>query len=128
VTTARDYLRFCQMMLNAGELHGTRVLRPETVRQMTTNQLPAEAMPMSLLGISLPGMGFGFGVLVRPGPSSKEGQQPMTAEYGWSGAASTHFWISPRKELIVIILQQVQPYTPRLEFALKPVIYGAIDN
>src|SRR5262249_44193080 len=50
VSTARDYSRFCQMLLNGGELEATRLLRPETVQVMTANQLPSAAMPMSLGG------------------------------------------------------------------------------
>src|SRR5437016_10364453 len=64
VSTARDYSRFCQM-LNGGTLQETRVLRPETVREMTTNQLPAESLPMNLNGFPQPGLGFGLGVSVR---------------------------------------------------------------
>ena len=59
VSTARDYLRFAQILLNGGELEGKRLLRAETVRDMTTNQLPGEALPMTLGRIPLNGLGFG---------------------------------------------------------------------
>ena len=65
VSTARDYSRFCQMLLNAGELQGVRLLRAESAKDMTTNQLPADALPMKLNGFPLPGLGFGLGVSVR---------------------------------------------------------------
>jgi CubicO group peptidase (beta-lactamase class C family) len=122
VSTARDYLRFCQMMLNGGRLDGVRVLRPETVRLMTTNQLPDEAMPMNLAGMPVPGMGFGLGFSVRTGGGVSAG------EYGWSGFASTHFWVAPRPDLVVIALQQYTPFTRRLEAALKPVVYAALED
>jgi CubicO group peptidase (beta-lactamase class C family) len=68
VSTARDYARFCQMLLNGGELQGVRLLRSETVKEMTRNQLPIEALPMRLGGFPLPGTGFGLGVSDRVRP------------------------------------------------------------
>jgi CubicO group peptidase (beta-lactamase class C family) len=127
VSTARDYLRFSQMLLNGGELEGARLLRRETVQEMTKNQLPAEALPMTLAGFPLPGMGFGLGFSVRL-DTNPEKPAPYVGEFGWSGAASTHFWICPKQDLIVIILQQYMPMTPRLEMALKPIIYDAIEK
>jgi CubicO group peptidase (beta-lactamase class C family) len=127
VSTARDYLRFCQMMLSAGELEGKRMLRPETVREMTVNQLPAEALPMKLATLPLDGMGFGLGFSVRMAPTPTAPAQSL-GEFGWGGAASTHFWICPKQELAVVILQQYMPMTPRLELALKPLIYGSIED
>ena len=75
VSTARDYARFCQMMLNGGELEGTRILKAETVAQMTRNQLPAEALPMAMPSpMSMPdkSLGFGFGFGVRTSPSASD--------------------------------------------------------
>jgi CubicO group peptidase (beta-lactamase class C family) len=127
VSTARDYLRFCQMLMNGGILQGTRVLRPETVREMTTNQLPAESLPMNLNGFPQPGLGFGFGVSVRLDTKSSK-PDPAAGEYGWSGAASTSFWVAPRTNLVVIILQQIQPFNFGLQLGLKPAIYAAIEE
>ncbi len=127
VSTARDYARFCQMLLNSGQLGGVRLLRPETIEQMTSNQLPIEALPMKLNGFALPGMGFGLGVSVRLGTkSSRPG--PAEGEFGWNGAASTYFWVAPKSEMVVIVLQQVQPYNFALQLALQPAIYRAIEN
>ncbi|HEV8068451.1 MAG TPA: serine hydrolase domain-containing protein [Planctomycetaceae bacterium] len=126
VSTARDYCRFCQMLLNGGELDGARMLRPETVAQMTSNQLPPEALPIKLGGFPVPGHGFGLGVMVRldnkPAPTLLDG------EYSWSGAASTYFWVAPKPQVIVIILQQIEPIDVSLQLQLKPVIYAAIAD
>jgi CubicO group peptidase (beta-lactamase class C family) len=126
VSAARDYARFAQMLLNGGELEGTRLLRKETVRDMTSNQLPAEALPMTLGKIPVVGLGFGLGVSVRtdkaPGPDWPAG------EFGWSGAASTYFWVAPKAELVVVVLQQLEPFNFDLQTALKPVIYAAIEK
>ncbi len=127
VSTARDYSRFCQMLINGGTLQGTRVLRSETVREMTTNQLPAEALPMSLNGFAQPGLGFGLGVSVRLNAKSSK-PDFASGEYGWSGAASTYFWVAPGSELLVIVLQQLQPFNFGLQMTLKPAIYTAIEE
>ncbi len=116
VSTARDYLRFCQMLLNKGRLDGERLLRPETVKMMTKNQLP-DSVKRSEDG------GFGLGFSVR----LKDGKFPK-GEYGWGGAASTHFWISPKHDLIVIALSQYMPYSGRLENTIKPLVYDSILN
>jgi CubicO group peptidase (beta-lactamase class C family) len=113
------------MLLNGGELLGVRLLRPESVRQMTTNQLPTEALPMNLGGFRVPGMGFGLGVSVLMNDGSGK---PNAGEIGWSGAASTFFWVAPKSELIVIVLQQVQPLSINLQTSLKPAIYAAIQD
>ncbi|MCZ6795644.1 MAG: serine hydrolase [Planctomycetota bacterium] len=125
VSTARDYLRFCQMLLGGGELDGRRILRPETVSAMTSNQLPDEAMPIGFGDARREGVGFGLGFSVRVARTGGEATARL-GEYGWGGAASTHFWISPRDELIVLALSQCTPYSSRLEDALKPLVYGAL--
>jgi len=126
LSTARDYCRFCQMLLNGGELDGTRLLLPETVAQMTSNQLPSEALPIKLGGFPMQGHGFGLGVMVRlenkPAPTLLDG------EYSWSGAASTYFWVAPKPQVIVVILQQIEPIDISLQLQLKPVIYAAIAD
>src|SRR5262245_19222697 len=90
---------------------------------LTTNQLPAEALPMTLNGFAQPGLGFGLGVSVRLDTKLSK-PDPAAGEYGWSGAASTYFWVAPRTELMVIVLQQIQPFNFGLQLALKPAIYS----
>src|SRR5262249_50521109 len=104
-----------------------RLLRPETVREMTTNQLPASALPMTLGGFTVPGLGFGLGVSVRLDAKTPQ-PDPAAGEFGWSGAASTYFWVAPKAELIVIVLQQVEPFSIGLQMELAPAIYAAIEK
>jgi CubicO group peptidase (beta-lactamase class C family) len=125
VSTARDYLRFCQMLLNGGQLEETRLLKKETIQMMTQNQLPAEAMPLNMSGMKLPGMGFGLGFAVRVS-GNKDNPAEAVGEYYWGGAASTHFWISPRHDLIVIALEQYMPFNQRLSQILRPIVYQAV--
>jgi CubicO group peptidase (beta-lactamase class C family) len=127
VSTARDYLRFCQMLLNGGELDGVRILRKETVAEMTKNQLPEEAMKAKNGGNAEVGDGFGLGFGVRVGKDDP-GAGRAVDEYWWGGAASTHFWISPRQDLIVVALEQFMPSRPKLQQAIKPLIYQAVKE
>lgn len=126
VSTATDYARFVQMLLNEGELFGVRLLKPETVREMTRNQLPPAAYPIGV-GDHRAGVGFGLGFAVRVEDSDWDPDAHL-GEYGWGGAASTHFWISPRDDLAVITMEQTMPYTWHLEFGLKGLIYDAITD
>ena len=101
VSTATDYLRFCQMLLNGGQLDGARLLSPRTVELMRTNVLPP-GMP-----ILSPGAGFGLDFAVYTDPVAAGGYYPKGTYY-WGGAAGTWFWIDPTDDLIVIgMIQQV---------------------
>ncbi|MEM7264273.1 MAG: serine hydrolase, partial [Planctomycetota bacterium] len=124
VSTARDYLRFCEMLRGRGRLGKVQILRPETVEAMTNNQLTGSCYPVRI-GIPFRGVGFGLGVSVvveRRGPTNPVG------EYGWAGAASTDFWISPVDELSVVVLVQRMPFTNRASDLVRPLIYGALPR
>jgi CubicO group peptidase (beta-lactamase class C family) len=100
VSTATDYMRFCQMLLNGGKLDGVRLISPRSVELMRTNILPPA---MQTLG---PGAGFGldFGVYI---DAVAAGGYYGKGTYYWGGAAGTWFWIDPTDELIVIgMIQQ----------------------
>ena len=115
-STASDYLRFCEMLLNEGELDGVRLLGPETVRLMTRNHLPDEMIPI------IPGLvdeGFGLGFAVPAGEDA--------GAYWWSGIANTYFWIDPREEIIAMAWTQLQPFgAAPLSSVLRPIVYEAI--
>jgi CubicO group peptidase (beta-lactamase class C family) len=127
VGTARDYLRFCQMLLNGGELDGVRILTKGTIAEMTKNQLPEEAMRTRNNGKTDVGDGFGLGFSVRVGQDDPVAGR-FVNEYAWGGAASTHFWIAPQQELVVVALEQFMPNRPMLKDAIKPLIYQAVQR
>ncbi len=105
VSTARDYLRFQQMMLNKGQLNGVRILAPSTVSLMLENH--TGDLPIWLTG---PGTGFGlgYGVIVDRGKSSS----PLSEGSAyWGGAYCTISWIDPEKDLVGLMMTQVRPYT-----------------
>lgn len=127
VSTARDYLRFLAMIERGGKLDGQRILRRKTVKLMTSNQLPDEAFPIRFGNEHRHGTGFGLGFSVRTEITSWD-TAGHAGEYGWGGAASTHYWSSPSDKLIVITLEQIMPYQWDTESGVKRVIYDAIKK
>lgn len=105
VSTASDYFRFHQMMLNGGELDGVRLLSPRTVRTMTANHIGGK--PVWLRGAGY-GFGLGYSVTTDAGLSAMPNAE---GTYGWGGAYCTVFWVDPGDELIGILMTQVRPYT-----------------
>jgi CubicO group peptidase (beta-lactamase class C family) len=129
VSTARDYARFCQMMLNGGELEGTRLLKAETVAAMTRNQLPAEALPMampSLTAVPDKSLGFGLGFGVRTTASTSD-PSAIAGEYFWGGYASTGFVICPRDQTVIITLAQFLPLKTKLTDTFKRGVDESIE-
>jgi len=124
VSTAGDYLRFCQMLLNAGELDGVRILSRKTVELMTSDHLGD--MPRAAL--LAPGYGFGFTMAVSRGPG-KTGVIGSEREYNWGGAAGTRFWIDPKEQMIGIFMIQILPHT-NLTYGsqFKQLAYQAISD
>jgi CubicO group peptidase (beta-lactamase class C family) len=103
-STAHDYLRFSQMLLNGGELDGVRLLSPKTLDLMTIDHLPAG---VSIADPSLAGYGWGLGFRVRTdlGASQLLGS---VGEYGWAGAYGTYFLIDPEEDLVAMFLPQLR--------------------
>ena len=101
VSTATDYMRFCQMLLNGGKLDGVRLLSPRTIELMRTNLLPPGMPTLS------PGAGFGLDFAVYTDVMAAGGYYGKGTYY-WGGAAGTWFWIDPTDDLIVIgMIQQI---------------------
>lgn len=127
VSTARDYMRFLAMIENGGKLDGHRILRAKTVKLMTSNQLPPAAFPIHFGNEKRHGTGFGLGFNVRTEITSWD-PAGHVGEYGWGGAASTHYWASPKDKLIVVTLEQIMPYQWDTEFGIKKIIYDAVKK
>ena len=119
VSTAQDYLRFSQMLLNGGELDGVRILAPLTVDLMHRNQLPEELAEMS------PGTGFGLDFAVIEDPV--EADSISQGEYYWGGAAGTWFWIDPVEDLVFVgMIQQFGEGRPDVRSLSRRLVYQAI--
>jgi CubicO group peptidase (beta-lactamase class C family) len=101
VSTAADYLRFCQMLLNGGELDGARILSPATVKRMTTNALPPEMHFVN--GWTF---GLGFGIRTDAAWSTVPGS---VGSFFWNGVWGTYFWVDPAEQLVAVQMIQVVP-------------------
>jgi len=125
VSTATDYLRFAQMLVNGGVLGRTRILKSETVAAMTSNQLEKKLVPIRFGATPMPGTGFGLGVSVRIA-SSPLPFPGAVGEYGWAGAASTSFWIVPGEEMVGMVMTQLMPFSVTPQIAVKRFMDGAV--
>lgn len=107
VSTLGDYTSFIQMLIGQGEWQGSRILKPETVKLMHTNQLP-KGLGLVLPSWPMENTGFGIGLAVKSAPGQDE---PMaaTGEYHWGGLAGTHSWVSPESGIAGIIFTQRLP-------------------
>ena len=113
-------MRFCLMLSGKGEFDGVRLLKAETVAEMTRDQLPPGVGEISRRP---KGRGFGLGFAVR---IRKIDSAPSSiGEYEWLGGAGTEFWLSPREDLVVITLSQQMPMR-QLGKAIKPIVYGSV--
>jgi CubicO group peptidase (beta-lactamase class C family) len=128
VSTAPDYLRFCQMLLNGGELDGVRVLSPQTVKQMTTNALPSDIRIFGNEIGALAGRNFGLGFAIRTDPVSSF-TPGAVGSFSWAGHWGTQFWIDPAEKLIGVQMIQAAPGKGRAAVpftGIRYLAYGAL--
>jgi len=133
VSTADDYMKFCRMLSNRGELNGHRLIAPKTLKLMASNHLPG-GQDLTNLSRSLfseatnAGVGFGLGFAVTFDPV-KAMLPSSPGEYYWGGAASTAFWIDPVEDLAVVFMTQLMgssTYPIRRE--LRTLVYAALTD
>ena len=121
--STRDYLRFLRMILNGGELEGTRILSPASVRLMTADHLTPE---IDTGGLAPLGYGFGLGFAVRRG---EDGAWPgSTGDLYWGGYAGTYFWIDPREKLLVVYMMQSVSQREPYRLIVRQGVYGAMTR
>ena len=114
------------MLLNGGELDGIRLLGRKTVTLMTTNHIPAHALPLRFPDTTMYGYGFGFGGAVTMNVAETQNFESV-GNFGWGGAASTHFWIDPQEALIGLIMTQFMPVNHYpIEPQFKTLTYQAL--
>jgi CubicO group peptidase (beta-lactamase class C family) len=133
VSTTHDYVAFCQMLANDGQLDGRRVLGRKTLELMTVNHLPGGAtlQDMAVGGFGeagFEGVGFGLGFAVGQGPAATT-FAGSKGDFYWGGAASTAFWVDPVEDLFVVFMTQLFPsvaYPFRAQ--LRALVNQAIDD
>ena len=134
VSTAADYARFCQFLLNGGQLDGVRLLSRKTVELMTANHLP----PNVLMGPDMwrfealepgrhmgQGFGLGFAVRVDAGRSPLHGS---VGDYFWGGAYGTYFWIDPKEKMFVVVMMQSPAARLPYRYLMRELVYQAVVN
>ncbi len=132
VSTAGDYYRFCQMLLNGGSLDGRRIIGSRTLDFMTHNHIPGGADMSTFATGSFSetiyqGVGFGLGFARKLDPV-RNGYPASAGTYFWGGLASTLFWVDPAEELIVIFMTQLIPSsTFNFRGQLESLVYAALD-
>ncbi len=131
VSTAADYLRFSQMLLNGGQLDGVRVLSRSSVALMASDHLGtrivASLTPGELL-LGTPGYTFGLGFAVRQG-AGIAGLPGSAGEFMWGGYAGTYFWVDPKEEIVAVYMVQApSPARPYYRRLFKQLVYAAIND
>lgn len=126
ISTAADYFRFAQMVLNGGSLDGVRILGPKTIEYLASNHLTDKVRNEGKHDLHAgQSMALGFGLV------TNSGIMPAVSSVGelsWAGLAGTKFWIDPKEELITIGLVQLYRAPWPLRFDLKAISYQAITE
>ena len=124
-STLDDYMKFAQMLVNKGTLGKATILKPETVKLMSTNQLSDTIKQrMWLPSKGQVGFGIDFAVRLRQ-PASKEENNGVVEEFFWDGAASTLFWVDPVNDLTAVLFVQEMPFYGKLHKSFRDAVYGA---
>jgi CubicO group peptidase (beta-lactamase class C family) len=126
-STIGDYFRFAQMLANGGELDGERIIGRKTLELMHANHVPAALLPLEIGGLPMPGYGFGLGsrVLLDVAQSAAPGS---VGEFGWSGAAKTHYWVDPKEQVVGLFMTQSMMSFDLPELDLRALAYQAIED
>lgn len=129
LSTASDYARFCQMLLNGGELDGVRLLSPKTITVMNSDQLPPGILRSGYEDMAPTlelGQSFGLGFAVR----TDLGHNPLSGsvgDYFWAGAYGTYFWVDPQAKMFAVMMVQM-PFAQSGHYrrAFRELVYGAL--
>ena len=123
--SAADYLSFSQMLLNGGQLNGSRLLSRKTVELMTSDAIGSLDLRNYAGDQVLKGYGFGLGVRVRRS-LGENGWMGSIGDFGWAGALGTYFWIDPKEQLIGIVM--IQTRNTRLRMEYPNLVYQAVSD
>ena len=116
-STAYDYARFIQMLLNNGELDGSQILSRKSVELMQSARIDSD-------GDQITDFGLGFEIIVDP---AKTGELGSIGSYSWSGAFLTSYWIDPSENLIAVFMSQVRPSQSDIRAKFNTMVYQALE-
>ena len=131
ISTATDYMRFCEVLRNGGSANGARILGPKTIQFMTSDQLTPEVRAEGVGQYPsldfFPGqsMALGFGVIINPGITPAVSSR---GEISWGGVAGTQYWVDPEEEIIGIAMVQSYRSPWPLRFDFKVATYQALTE
>ena len=128
-STLDDYTRFARMLVNGGELDGVRILKPSTIRLMSTSVLDPAITDRIWLPTDKGEVGFGIDFAVRIAPPSQPTEKAgEVGEFFWDGAAYTLFWIDPKNKLTAVFFSQLMPFgkVPAHK-AFRDAVYEGVD-
>jgi len=123
-STASDYARFSQMLLNKGELDGVRILVKKTVELMSTNNLPPAVGNLGAAQGEY-GTGYGLGVSVQIDVPADANLASVGA-FGWDGAATTRFIVDPAEDMVAVLMTQKAPFDARMVREFQTLVYQSI--
>jgi CubicO group peptidase (beta-lactamase class C family) len=124
VSTASDYARFLQLLLNGGTLEGQRLLSRKTIELMTADHLGGVPGAVDLLPAGH-GFGLGFAVRLQAGIAAMPGS---VGQYFWGGLAGTTFWVDPAEQLLAILLIQAPAQRDYYRTLFRDLVYSALDD
>lgn len=135
VSSASDWARFCQLLLNKGELDGTRLASRKTIELMTADQLPPatgfDPDIATTWGPALPspefGQGFGLGMAVRT-HAGRATWHGSPGDFGWVGASGVYFWVDPGEDLFAIMFTQAPSQLVPYVYVARSLTYGALSS
>lgn len=122
-STAIDYARFAQMLVNGGELNGVRILGRKTVELMTSNHLPSA---VGLLTGRNAGSGYGMGVIVLVDPPASA-NLGSAGQFGWAGAATTWVIMDPKEKMVSVLLAQHMPIDFPFAYTWQTLVYQTLE-
>jgi CubicO group peptidase (beta-lactamase class C family) len=126
VGTITDYARFLQMLLNGGTFDGLRYLKAATIAQMTSDHIgPESGVSRDYYYYPGPASGFGYGFAVRV--KELDSEPGPVGEYRWDGVGGTFFWVDPKDDMFVIVMEQSPSQRGRIQAAVRKLVYDSFE-
>ena len=114
------------MLCSGGTLDGQRIIGRKTLELMHTNRIPAAWLPLEIGGLPIMGYGFGLGSRVALDIAATNAPGSV-GEFGWAGAAKTHYWVDPKEEIVVLFMTQSMMSFDLPELDMRALVYQALD-
>ncbi len=130
ISTVTDFAKFAQMLLNGGSLDGKQYLSPQAFSEMAADHVgPSSGIARDYFYFPGDGFGYGLGLAVRTDPGMAKPPPPGSpGELKWDGASGCYFFIDPKEDMFLILMQQTPSQRQRIQTTLKKLVYEALEN